>query len=217
MLPFVPLSREDENIDLADLPQDQEGLIAMMSPSMRLTFKKMHRFNAMLAYYLSGNSQSPSLANFADARNRIQHDLLSLPQGDQLDAAIVSDLTAASTTGYELMRISLLLYSFVVIFPIPFPFGPFIQLRVMLREVLTKPDTYRRLPNAIILWSLTIGSIIPTHEEKDWFAKRLIEIMSWTKVGSVEELKVILKSIIWQESVLDPFLGNIWPGSRASE
>ncbi|PON25463.1 hypothetical protein TGAM01_v205757 [Trichoderma gamsii] len=171
----------------------------------------------MLIYYLAGNSQSPSLANFADARNQIQHALLSLPQGDQLDATIVPGFTTISTTEYELMRISLLLYSFIVIFPIPFRFGPFVRLRVLLRGVLTKPDTYRRLPKAVILWSLTIGRIIPAHEDKDWFEKKLIEAMSWTKVSSVEELKVILKSIMWQDDVLDPFLGKTWPISGAAE
>lgn len=158
----------------------------------------------MLTYYLAGNSQSPSLANFADARNQIQHALLSLPQGDQLDATIVPGF-------------SLLLYSFIVIFPIPFRFGPFVRLRVLLRGVLTKPDTYRRLPKAVILWSLAIGRIIPAHEDKDWFEKKLIEAMSWTKVSSVEELKVILKSIMWQDDVLDPFLGKTWPISGAAE
>ncbi|KAL7904456.1 hypothetical protein GGI35DRAFT_199736 [Trichoderma velutinum] len=200
-----------------DLPEDQENLVTMISPNMRLTFKKMHRYNTMLAYYLAGNSQSPSLANLADARNQIQHDLLSLPQGDQLDATIVPGFTAISTTEYELMRISLLLYSFIIIFPIPFRFGPFVRLRVLLRDVLTKPDTYRRLPNAVILWSLTIGSIIPVHQDKDWFEKKLTETMAWTKVSSVEELKVILKSIMWQDDVLDPFLGKIQPVYRVSE
>lgn len=184
-----------------------------MPPIMHPVVQRMHQYNRLLADYLSGVVQAPALSVFADERNWIQHQLLSLPSQEEIHFGNQAGLLLPSKAVYEVIRISLLLYSLLVIFPIPFEFGPFTRLRVMLQRALADPSVGRELPSEVLLWVVTIASLPWSVEGRGWFQNALQGLTSHMSWVTWEEAKLVLGSVMWQDSVLDSMLAQVWPHS----
>lgn len=117
-----------------------------------------------------------------DHRNTTQHTLLALPP---------------RTGAPECLRLASLIYSLLVTFPLPYIMGTFQRLVTGLRLALGQWDGD---DNALI-WALMMGGIgaIGIDEERQWFVERLQELISKAQLRSWDELRTILKNVLWYE------------------
>jgi hypothetical protein len=212
-LPFYPLSRDD-TIDMGHVtdPGADSALsssFAKYPQELREIIHKMSRYNDVLDSYLSGRIQLPNMAAIADRRNWIQHKLLSLP----LLVEVGQDHEFFTLREeYEIIRIALLLYSYLVIFPIPFALCPFGRLTTKLKEALIEGECSGTLANfnaELMMWAVSLGSV-PNSAQRTWFVGRLQDLIAQAGVSQPMSRKVVLKSVMWHSNILDPLIGEIW-------
>jgi len=112
---------------------------------------------------------------------------------------------------HEAVRISLLVYSFLVVFPIPFAHGPYSELREQLQSIIIDKAA-SSLPKDVVLWAVSLGAISESADEENgqWFVEKLRDLLTQTGISSWNAYKLAVQSVIWQETVLDPFMQRIW-------
>src|SRR5438876_333245 len=81
---------------------------------LREIVHKMSHYTDVLDAYVSGRTPIPNMAAIADQRNWIQHKLLSLPI--LVEVGQDHELFTLREE-YDVIRIALLLYSYLVVFP----------------------------------------------------------------------------------------------------
>ncbi|EED11591.1 conserved hypothetical protein [Talaromyces stipitatus ATCC 10500] len=214
-LPFFPLSEEHlkmESIKYAHYDFQNNELLAKMPPRMRHIIGRMHYYNQLIACYLAGSIETPHMAIFADQRNWIQRSLLELPYFDEV---VVEPDGPFSRFEHEAVRASLLFYSYLVIFPIPFAYGPYDRLRQLLTGILMDEGA-QNLPQPFLLWAVSLGAIseiqILGHlqDSQQWFLNMLKELILKMGMSNWNDYKSVVQSVMWQDSVLDPFMQRIW-------
>ncbi|KAL2839197.1 hypothetical protein BJY01DRAFT_250615 [Aspergillus pseudoustus] len=221
VLPIVPLS-DDAHQKLEEMMMTgghpssihphilNNELFPRMPPNFLQILTQIHQYNEMLAHYLGGSIGAPKMTEFADQRNWIQRAILALPWSDEVE--ITAD-TTFSRFEHEMVRVSLLLYSFLVVFPIPFAYGPYDRVLGMLKNILLDEAGLNLLPQSMLLWAVSLGAITSESIASDdaWFVVKLRELTSQGGVmASWNEYKLAVRSVLWQDSVLDPFMQRIW-------
>ncbi|EED12146.1 hypothetical protein TSTA_002130 [Talaromyces stipitatus ATCC 10500] len=167
-----------------------------MPPRMRHIIGRMHYYNQLIACYLAGSIETPHMAIFEDQRNWIQRSLLELPYFDEV---VVEPDGPFSRFDHEAVRASLLFYSYLVIFPIPFAYSPYDRLRQLLMGILMDEGA-QNLPQPFLLWAVSLGAISE------------IQILGHLQDSQQcwNDYKSVVQSVMWQDSVLDPFMQRIW-------
>ena len=170
--------------------------------------------------YLRKDPYLSDMAVLADKRNFTQHALMSLPPKADIDAGANSIFPL-----YEPCRLAAIIFSLIVVFPIPASTAPFAELGRRLREALTDQDFRQIWPKSsrLVLWILFMGGIAAVNSEHDrnWYvsvlervAGRSLKIDSWTGIKAVLEDHLWLEEInendgktLWREvELLDPFI-----------
>jgi len=148
------------------------------------------------------------MALFMDRRNAIQHRLMSLPSGDELEPGEVS-----SPHMYESIRLSGIIYSAGVTFPLPPSQGIFRRLSGRLKVILeeSKFDQCWQLYPKSLLCVLVMGGIAALEsEERCWYVRNLavvsrsLDISEWDNV--VEEMR----HYFWLETACDAGGRLLW-------
>lgn len=153
-------------------------------------------FTVVVENYIRGRWMQRTSTEIMDQRNYIQHSLMSLKSSAELKEReiYVDDLH------YESGRLALIIYSFLVIFPIPPVAGPFETLTRLLRRELGRTNL-KEGPVArlnIQLWILIMGAIasigLPC---RPWFVSEISRIAKMANVKSWQHLQSIMQSFLW--------------------
>jgi len=114
---------------------------------------------------------------------------------------------------YESCRLASIIYSFLVVFPVPPVVGPFETLSERLKSSLeagewTMLDS-RRLK--LHLWILVIGAIASIGlPDRPWFLLRIIEVREELHIVQWRDLKALLKTFLWHPRTNDFDGLEIW-------
>lgn len=173
-------------------------------------FQAMKIYTSMLEAYIDGCLVDPDLIQFCDQRNLIQHQLLSLPSADNL-----SGISLQKKQVYEVCRISGIIYSIGVIFPLPGLTTPLTSLSRTLKHHLQYCDLnlYLSLTDLIdiFLWAITIGGVAATGtHERQWFVKSLKRVAAAAQLDQWSDLKRSLKRILWLDNACDNAGQQVW-------
>lgn len=186
-----------------------------------------HTTAALHAYRLHGHPSS-SIVNLVESRNRAQHLTLSLPSDCNLIVSPKSqdglgdpDLTISIKTPlsrclYEVVRLSLLIYNNLVVYPMP-PISTVDarltrSLRVALDRFFVVNCSTTAYRSTWLVWALILGGISDENDElRDWYRGhfcRLLEVQP--KLHEWENLANLLSSFLWCGFILDEEAQNFW-------
>ncbi|PYI04729.1 hypothetical protein BO78DRAFT_431060 [Aspergillus sclerotiicarbonarius CBS 121057] len=214
-LPFHPLSEDSAQTlqgflgSFSDAGYDRSGRLppSGLPPNLEEAFEAMALYTTMVERYLRGEIARPDTQAMCDQRNLIQHCLMSLPPADG---------SSEVDRFYEVCRVSAIIYSIGVIFPLPAataPFSALVQtLRTNLGDVplegswLSSPEE-----TVLLLWVVTMGGIAATGmPEREWFVGMLQETALQAGLGEWRTLRQSLKTILWLHSACDAAGEKLW-------
>lgn len=166
-------------------------------------------FTVVVENYVRGRWTPRTSTEIMDQRNYIQHSLMSLPSYRALSA----DEVYVDEVHYESARLAVIIYSFLVIFPIPPVAGPFETLTRLLRRESEQHilKHARRARLHIQLWILMMGAIasigLPC---RPWFLSELAVYMKMAKIDSWQDLQAILQTFLWHPGTNNVDGLDIW-------
>ncbi|PGH09684.1 hypothetical protein AJ80_07635 [Polytolypa hystricis UAMH7299] len=174
------------------------------------TFQAMHVYQGIVELYCDGALPAPDLTTLIDQRNLVQHTLMSLPPGSELDTT-----STKNSLVYEVCRLAAITYNLGVLFPLPISTVPFQSLTQQLKEALQESKKrfdwgVEPLPH-LLLWVLAVGGIASTNlPERPWFVAVLSRVTAQRGIQSWRALKTYLKGILWLESACDVAGELLW-------
>ncbi|WEW61327.1 hypothetical protein PRK78_006817 [Emydomyces testavorans] len=222
-LPFVPIFKESAQgqtprwptvvnpIALGSLADDGRRdpiLKAGLPQDISDILRHMRDYNNVVNLYSQGLLPELEPAVIADRRNWIQYNLVSLSSGCEFH----EDFSQAYKT-YEACRLSALIYSMLVIFPLPAANRPFQRLSSMMRTALMDSglSTSWGCASEMLLWSLVLGGLAAKDTpEREWFAGRLRDAIATVGLENWEALKGLLTEVMWMDSVCDMGGQALW-------
>ena len=169
-----------------------------------------------LDHYCRSGNAACKLVDLIAARNTTQYTLLSLPTERDRKGTLGQE--NALIPVYELIRISLLIFSNMVLFPLPVTSGVSLRLAQSLKSLLT----HQKLVDAshslwvgqrpAVLWALTLGGISEglSTEERQWFRDHVALVCQWLKVDSFEDLTELLLGFIWIDRLMNDAAEVLW-------
>ena len=150
----------------------------------------------------------PSITVLIDQRNTVQHNLLSLPTGAELEASEVR-----FTALYDSICHTAIIYSAAVIFPLP-PLTGILRrfatvLKTIMKESQSDPD-WRHCPKTLI-WMLVLGGIAATDTpERKWYVQNLAAVSAALKIEEWEDVEEELGAYLWLQSACDAGGQLLW-------
>jgi len=224
--------------DLSQVVAEEKGLVPPTTawddlpvsrhrrPDLLQAILAMSVVNTALDWYLQGVGPAVTLADLVPARNDAQYLLLCLsPTIETIhDTSLSSE--ALGENIYEIGRISLRIYSNLVLFPMNPQAGTGGILAGALREAILQSNSassWRLLSNTckrMLLWALMLGGIqvddgvVCAEEEKAWFVEQLAEVSSSTGLLTWQQVEECLSSFMWLDFVLNPAAVELWVDVR---
>jgi hypothetical protein len=153
------------------------------------------------------------LGAFISARNSIQHSLMSLPKGDELEYGEVSSICL-----YESIRHTAIIYSVAVTFPLPPTTGIFRKLARGLKMIMenSKFDSCWQLCPKALLWMLVLGGIAASETvDRTWFVQNLAAVSGALKLSEWEDVAKEVESYLWLASACDSGGRSLWDEMRS--
>lgn len=149
--------------------------------------------------YSEGSLLNPDMIVLIQRRNRVHHRLLCLPTGAEQEERLGS-----AHQIYECCRIAAFLYATAALFPLPRSTGLPQRLVVEIQQCIEQisEDFLFGAGRQFIAWVLTLaGTAAMGMPERQWFQNKVIEVLSVESVSRWVELKRILASFLWMDSV----------------
>ncbi|KAL3491478.1 hypothetical protein BJX62DRAFT_237082 [Aspergillus germanicus] len=181
-----------------------------LPPYLATVLQGMRLYTNAIYDYIDGAANASDVRMMCDQRNLIHYHLLSLPPADHI-------LNPEQTSGvYEACRISALIYSVGVLFPIPAVGSPIQRLAILLQQELAGKDLFGEYSKgndySLIIWILAMGSIAASNipAERAWFVQKLAEVNSQAAISSWTQFKSLLKSILWLDCACDRAGEKLW-------
>ena len=149
---------------------------------------------------------APDLVELAAARNSVQHQLLSI-EYTSIETSLEQLVIA------EICRIAALIFSDMVLFPLPATQKVKPVLATRLKSLLVKWEV--ECPSVAQLrtlaWATMLGCIASTFAaEHDWFLQQLSMHLSTLVVGDWPKLRQLCSTFLWWPPVCDPPGRVIW-------
>ncbi|OAP57591.1 hypothetical protein AYL99_08329 [Fonsecaea erecta] len=167
-------------------------------------------FTVVVENHASGRWIPLTSPEIIDQRNFVQHKLMSLRPAEELVAA--TNITVDEVQ-YETCRLACIIYSFIVVFPVPPVVGPFETLTDKLKRALQATEWKGFEPERLKLhlWILVMGAMgsigLP---DRPWFLLRIMEVLEEFDMAAWKDLKVLLQSFLWHPRTSDPDGVDIW-------
>jgi hypothetical protein len=170
-------------------------------------------FSTILAAYQFGILPRPNIPEIASNRNIVQHQLLSLSPMSELE-----ETEKEYALFYETCRLTALLYSVMVTFPIPRSN----DVREALLHRLQESMTQQVLVFAALLeersdlldmfiWCLAVGGIAALgKEELGWFVERTRCVVIFLQLRSWSDIEAKLRNFAWLRSACNPGAVAFW-------
>ncbi|KAL4909850.1 hypothetical protein BDW74DRAFT_44791 [Aspergillus multicolor] len=202
---YDPLQFEYETLEFV-----QMGL----SPELAFAFQGMKMYTSAIQEYINGEIGGFDPRLICDLRNLVHFHVLALPPANQLHTSQHGPL-------YEACRISALIYSTGVLFPIPAVGSPHGRLATLLQQELADTNFYDKSATGgnhnFLVWISAMGSVAASNSlERRWFVQKLAELNSHMSISHWNGLKLILKSILWLDCACDKAGEELWEDISAS-
>lgn len=171
-------------------------------------------YTAMLHDYSRGLLSGLDTGYVLEIRNSIHYHVMNLP-------SIFEDTLEAPSLKYEACRLGLVVYSLLILFPVPLMTEPYPDLAQQLRNELDyiqiDPSFWGRDLD-LLLWLLTMGGIAALGtDNRWWFIQQIQWVTQMMELDSWEHFKATVASILWLDSPCD-FEGlALWEESHTIE
>ncbi|KIX97019.1 uncharacterized protein Z520_07133 [Fonsecaea multimorphosa CBS 102226] len=159
-----------------------------------------------LDHHVRGGPTAPELAELSEARNCAQHRLLS-----QMPCPL--DLSSPELCVHHAVRLGALIFSEMVIFPLPPPQGVKPRLALMLQQTLEACDLLGcwDLHGQVLLWSLTLGTIASSFTpQRAWYIEQLLQQILLLQIQDSSILALICSRFLWWKPVCNEPLRWLW-------
>jgi hypothetical protein len=220
--PFIPLGKTlvplesmittlQPNHPLQDIgsgfPLETETWLSEPFSQLYSTIRAICCYTVLIYNHCEGRALQDSLCAIADQRNFIHHKLMCLPE-------ISSELPAFLDDGtYEAIRLTTIIFDYLVIFPASAAVLPFIELAARLRRQFPYIDTPKKNMKEleIFLWMLFMGGIASIgSDERPWFVSTLAALYPRLNVHVWSAVQDILGSFLWLPSTNDADGLELW-------
>lgn len=158
--------------------------------------------------YMQSPKNNLALPYLMDMRSTIQHRLLALP-------TFTNSLEETHSKSYinEVYRLSMLLYSIAVTYPIPVQKHVRQKLVVDLQIALRRSRSlacWRQLPEGIF-WPLYFGAIAANYiPERQWFIEQICTFKVTLSLHSWADVREIMDSFLWLDSACESGGKIVW-------
>lgn len=190
------------NSPVERLGQGFQDLLAFgINDSAASVFQAMTDLAAVIDCHLRGIKPISDIVAFIDRRNVVQHSLMSLPRGDELNYGEVNSVCL-----YESIRHAAIIYSAAVTFPLPPHAGVFRMLATLLQKILEecKFDPCWQLCPRALLWILVLGGIASFDTvERTWYVQNLAAVSAALNLSEWEEVAEELGNYLWLQSACE--------------
>ncbi|KIW35457.1 uncharacterized protein PV07_02153 [Cladophialophora immunda] len=159
-----------------------------------------------LDHHVRGGSTAPELVELSEARNCAQHRLLS-----QIPCPL--DLSNAELCVHQAVRLGALVFSDMVIFPLPPPQRVKPRLALALQQTLEACDLLGcwDLHGQVLLWSLTLGAIASNFTpQRCWYIEQLLQQILLLQIQDSSILELICSRFLWWKPVCSEPLQWLW-------
>ena len=156
--------------------------------------------------YVEGRSEAQSLGCIAAERNFVQHSLMSLVPEEQATGEQQDPI-------YDLCRLAAMIYSLIVVFPLPVQTAPFSKLARQVKEQMSHPAVHARWSESpqLMLWITFMAAIASIGiNERSWYVSTLDRLVSRLGIGSWTEVKGLLLDFLWYGSISDVDGADLW-------
>ena len=151
--------------------------------------------------------QSPLFHEITHARNEVQHGFLSLPRLTSTGTANHLDILTC------ICRISGLIFSDMVLYPLPYSTGIKPRLAVRLRQALALPQLkpyWTSCYTDLLTWSCVLGAIAASRMSlRGWFVASLLRMPSARQADWVG-FQAIIARYLWWDYVCVPPTFLVW-------
>lgn len=167
-------------------------------------------FTVVLENHIEGHIVSRPPAALTDQRNFAQHALMSLPSAqDQENEAI-----GMCDEQYESCRLGCIIYSLLVVFPLPPIMRLFERIAAKLQRALLNVRMEGGKDHARLelhAWTLTLGAIISIGlPERAWFVQELVVTLQALETEQLAGLTGILRSHLWHPKTSSRNAIELW-------
>ncbi|KAL4862824.1 hypothetical protein BDV12DRAFT_202685 [Aspergillus spectabilis] len=181
-----------------------------------LEFSAIQGYSTLLEKHSQGYLPGLDLEYVLEFRNMIQHRVMSLPTTEEMR----HNLQSVPPT-YEALRLGLIAYSLLVLFPISPVTEPHLRLAHLLRYELklTEVNLEIWMPMVeLLIWVLMIGGISAFGTiHRPWYVEQIQWLTGVIGVESWEQLKEIMSSILWLDSLCNAEGLKLWGEVQASD
>lgn len=150
-----------------------------------------------ISHHLQGKPAGLTIGQIAKTRTAVQKRLLFLPAAEELDAT-----QATRPDLYECCRLTAIIFSVGVIFPIPNTYDV-LQNRVRHLEAAIEAsgiDNYGDECEEVLLWILILGGIAALDKpERTWFVLQLVRVVERSKM-EWDAVEKSLGKFLWLDS-----------------
>ena len=166
-------------------------------------------FTIVVENHIEGRWSPRTFTTIIDQRNFIQHSVMSLKPARELfehGATPEEDL-------YEPCRLAIIVFSFLVVFPVPPVAGPFESLTERLLVALSEIKSCGEplSSSKLLLWILVMGAVAAIGlPKRQWFLRRIHDLLQTLAVEDWKDMKVILQSFLWLPSTNDFDGQEVW-------
>ncbi|KAL1958746.1 hypothetical protein VTO42DRAFT_3865 [Malbranchea cinnamomea] len=182
---------------------------AALPKDLTQILQNMRDYNAVINLYTQGLLPGLGLANIADRRNYIQYSLASLSSVYEFP-----ELFLQANRTYEPCRLAAMSYSMHVIYPLPAANRPFKRLSSLLKVALLDSEIESGSwghAMEMLLWVLVLGGMTSRNmPERPWFVSTLYDAINIAGISTWAQLKDIMISIMWMDSVCDVGGQALW-------
>jgi hypothetical protein len=120
---------------------------------------------------------------------------------------------------YNLCRLAAVIYSLIIVFPLPVQTAPFAQLALQIKEKMSNKTVRARWNEApqLMLWITLMAAIASIGlNERSWFVSTLDRLVSRLGISSWNELKGLLQDFLWFGSISDVDGADLWKEVKQS-
>ncbi|EGE77220.2 hypothetical protein BDDG_00157 [Blastomyces dermatitidis ATCC 18188] len=217
--------------------------------------RNMQNYSAVVNLHSQGLLPYLELPVIADRRNWVQYELLSLRPIHEINEYTEDSepsnptpvilqqqqqphqqqqqqhpqqllLQAYNYKIYEPIRLAAMIYSMLVVFPLPAANRPFVRLSRMMKAALIAAEIENITPTPanpritdhcwssateMLLWVIVLGTMAARNTpSEDWFVERSRDVIRVVGVGGWEQLKGAMEKVLWMDCVCDVGGLAIW-------
>jgi len=182
------------------------------------TFRDLADYTDTLRAHYEGTIQVLGV-KIGDSRNALQHRLLCLPPGMELNDSLEpnpsddGNVSPCDLLAYEACRLTALIYSVMVTFPLPRSKYARDCGLTTLEQVFSAVDPSSQGPDAarLYFWCLIVAGIGAfDHEHRAWFMAQTRKLAQELQVWSWEEAEAILITFAWLKCACSSAGRDFW-------